>query len=231
MPPRDRTKRRVAPRQERARASVEAILTAAEMVLRDEGFARATTNRIAARAGVNVALVYRYFAGKEAIVGALIERVANTTYDAVRRALAENALEPLPVALRAMFDALVHPPGIHPALHRELVEHVDITKRRQLVHDVSGRAMALFASFLEERSAELRALPDFEAAMFVLQHAIEASTHAAAFYRPGSLSVDRALDALTELVVRGLLPLPEPGGREFAATNASLPYANHRVGR
>ena len=32
---------------------------------------------IGALAGVNVALVYRYFAGKEAIVGALIERHAD----------------------------------------------------------------------------------------------------------------------------------------------------------
>src|SRR4051812_13641023 len=110
MPPRDRTKARRAPRQERARASVDAIVTAAEQILVEEGFARATTNRIAARAGVNVALVYRYFAGKEAIVGALIERSAERTYEAVRSALASNAETPLPVAMRAMVDALVSTP-------------------------------------------------------------------------------------------------------------------------
>jgi hypothetical protein len=40
--------------------------------------------------------------------------------------------------------------------------------------------------------------------MFVLQHAIEATTHAAAFYRPDGLSVERVLESLTDLVVNAL---------------------------
>lgn len=210
MPPRDRTKLRVAPRQERARASVDAILTAAEQVLREEGFARATTNRIADRAGVNVALVYRYFAGKEAIVGALVERAAETTYDAVRSALTENASAPLSTALRAMVDALVNTRGLHPAVHRELVEHVDITRRRQVVHDLRVRAGALFSAFLAERSADLRPIADREAVHFVLEHALEAAAHAAAFYRPDGLTSERVVDALVELVMRVLAPVRDP---------------------
>jgi AcrR family transcriptional regulator len=208
MPPRDRTRRRVTPTQARAQASIDAILTAAELLLREEGFARATTNRIATRAGVNVALVYRYFAGKEAIVGALIERVAEATYEAVRRALVEHARAPLPTAVRALLDALVDTPSA-PALHRELVEHVDVARRRQLVHELRSRIAAQFAELLVRRRAELRPLADRDATMFVLQHAIEAATHAAAFYRPDGLSIERTLDALTELVTRALLPVAD----------------------
>jgi AcrR family transcriptional regulator len=211
MPPRDRTKRRVAPRQERARASVDAILTAAEQVLREHGFARATTNRIADRAGVNVALVYRYFAGKEAIVGALIERGANATYQAVQRALAEGEALPFPLAVRRVFETLVAPPGLDPVLHRELFEHVDVTRRRQVLHSVRTRLSELFAAFLEQRAGDMRPLTDREALVFVLQHAIEAATHAVAFYRPDELDRERALDALVELVTRALLPVRDPG--------------------
>ena len=64
MPPRDRTRRRRQPTQARAHDTVEAILVAAARVLEQEGYSRATTNRIADVAGVNIALLYRYFAGK-----------------------------------------------------------------------------------------------------------------------------------------------------------------------
>jgi len=220
MPIRDRTKRRVAPKQARAHASIDAILEAAEILLREEGFAGATTNRIAERAGVNVALLYRYYAGKEAIVGALIERAAEATQATVRQVLADNALAPLPVAIRALLGALVATPG-DPALHRELVEHVDATKRRQLVHELRAQLAAEFSRFMAGRRAELRPLADREATMFVLQHAIEAATHAAAFYRPDSLSLERVLDALAELVLRTLRPTATRGGDAPAAPAAA----------
>src|SRR3954467_10150614 len=107
MPPRDRTKRRIIPTQRRAQVRADAILTAAEQLLREQGFARMTTNRIAQRAGVNVSLVYRYFAGKEAIVGALIERFAEQTLDAARAVLIEQAGVPLASGVRALLSVLV----------------------------------------------------------------------------------------------------------------------------
>jgi AcrR family transcriptional regulator len=212
MPAKDRTRRRATPRQARAQASVEAILIAAEIVLREHGFARATTNRIAARAGVNVALVYRYFAGKEAIVGALIERAAERTYEAVRAALEASAAAPLATMLRAMLEAMVETPGLDPALHRELVEHVDVARRRRVVEALRARAGALFVDALARRArpgrgrSAARTRGDREAAMFVLQHALEAAAHAVAFYRPATLPRERAIDALVELAMRALAP-------------------------
>ncbi|MDB4974610.1 MAG: TetR family transcriptional regulator [Myxococcaceae bacterium] len=206
MPPRDRTKRRVSPTQDRALASVDAILDAAELVLAEHGYARTTTNGIAARAGVNVALLYRYFAGKEAIVGALIERHADTTYAAVRSALEGQPGATLPSAVRALLEALVVTPG-EPALHRALVEQIDATKRRLVVQDLRARMELLWSEFLTQHGSELRPLVDPQATMFVLQHAIEAATHAAAFYRSDELSLERALDALTEMVLRNLVPV------------------------
>ena len=192
------------PHQDRALASVDAILVAAEQVLLDEGFARATTNRIAARAGVNVSLVYRYFAGKEAIVGALVERASARTYEAVERALADTATAPLPEVIGALVDALVSTPGMDPGLHRELVEHVDVTPRRDAIHTLHDRVSTLFAAMLASRSQELRVFADQEAVMFVVEHATAAAAHAAAFYRPDGLTAQRARDALVEMVLRTL---------------------------
>lgn len=47
---------------------MEAIVTAATQLLEESGLESFTTNRIAQRAGVGVASVYRYFATKEAII-------------------------------------------------------------------------------------------------------------------------------------------------------------------
>ena len=95
-------------------------------------------------------------------------------------------------------------------LLQTVVEHVDISKRRELVRELGDKLSLVMFEFLAQRSAELRVLPDAQATFFVLQHALEAATHAAAFYRPEGLTLERALDALTDLVIRTLSPLEAP---------------------
>ena len=62
------------PRQERSRATVEAILEAAAQVFERHGYAAGTTNRIAERAGVSIGSLYQYFPNKDAILVALVEQ-------------------------------------------------------------------------------------------------------------------------------------------------------------
>jgi AcrR family transcriptional regulator len=57
-----------------ARATFEAIVTAAERVLIADGIDGLTTNRVAEIAGVGIGSVYQYFPNKHAIVAALFER-------------------------------------------------------------------------------------------------------------------------------------------------------------
>lgn len=181
-------------------------MAAAEQLLREQGFARMTTNRIAARAGVNVALVYRYFAGKEAIVAALIDRFTQATLQGFERVLGAHADAPLPVVIRARLEVLVATPGV-PELHRELFEQIDLTKRRAHVQAQTAAMTRAMAQLLARRSAELRVPLDLEATQFVLEHATFAATHAISFYRPAELSRDRALDALAGMIGRALLPV------------------------
>lgn len=63
-------------KQARSAVTIQAILDAASQVLISEGYARASTNRIAERAGFSVGTLYQYFDDKEDVYREMIERSA-----------------------------------------------------------------------------------------------------------------------------------------------------------
>lgn len=79
------------PSQSRAQSTANAIITAAEQLLVQVGYARASTNAIAQRAGVSVGSLYQYFANKEAVFRAIIQRHSDEVKPEVCRALEEMA--------------------------------------------------------------------------------------------------------------------------------------------
>src|SRR5688500_6627263 len=87
------------PRQARAQATVEAIVKATSHVLVEEGYDRASTNRIAHAAGVIIGSLYQYFPSKEALVAALVETHVERMCDALTQSLAME--QPADLAGRA----------------------------------------------------------------------------------------------------------------------------------
>src|SRR6201991_908468 len=73
------------PKQKRSRERVEAILNAASELFAEVGYESATIIEIAARADTSVGSMYQFFANKEAILYAIIER-----YVAAASAVFEN---------------------------------------------------------------------------------------------------------------------------------------------
>lgn len=61
------------PKQSRSRATVDTILEASVRVLVDVGYPRATTRRIADRAGVSIGSLYQFFSSKDEIYAAVLE--------------------------------------------------------------------------------------------------------------------------------------------------------------
>ena len=104
---RRRSTRRV-PAQERAQATVEAMLDAAIKLLKRRGASSITTNRIAETAGVSIGSVYQYFPNKRAIFIALHERHIAQVDSMIQRCMtdaAEATLEEfVAVLLRGMIE-------------------------------------------------------------------------------------------------------------------------------
>ena len=81
-------KRRI-PVQRRSRERVERILEAAEQLVVRAGVEALSTRAVADRAQVPVATLYQYFAGREAIIRALIERHISSMDARIAAALSE----------------------------------------------------------------------------------------------------------------------------------------------
>lgn len=109
--------------QKRSRLTVRALLDATARVLVKEGFAKASTNRIAEVAGVSVGSLYQYFPSKEALVATLIDRHNQQVMQAVRGELAAVVNSPLAQAVRKLVAA-VKAHRIDPRLHRVLTEQI-----------------------------------------------------------------------------------------------------------
>jgi AcrR family transcriptional regulator len=200
------TKPRKDAAQERSRATVDALVEATARILVRDGFDRASTNRIAAEAGVSVGSLYQYYPGKEALVAAVFERHNCDLMRVARKALADIVEQPLDVGVRRMVAAAVEGHRVDARLHRVLAEQ---TPRSGALEDrapLNGEAYGLFRAYLEAHRDELRAL-DLDLATFLCVTAIEAVTHTAVLHRSEFLSdeaVETLIDEAARLVLRYL---------------------------
>lgn len=62
------------PRQRRAIATVDALIEAATYILSREGLGGFTANKVAEKAGVNIASLYQYFPNKEALIFHIVQQ-------------------------------------------------------------------------------------------------------------------------------------------------------------
>jgi AcrR family transcriptional regulator len=120
---RSATSPRKRPRQERSRETVRAILEAAARVFEAEGLDGATTDRIAARAGVSVGSLYQYFPNKDALLAALGRCHLIEAWRALAPALDALADGPPPeTALPQLVRGVVGLHATRSRLHRMLFE-------------------------------------------------------------------------------------------------------------
>ena len=202
---RPRTVPRKRPRQERSRATTDALLTATARLLVKVGFDRASTNRIAAEAGVSVGTLYQYFPSKEALVAAVIERHMDEMLAVLEGSMERLAGASMETVVRELVGVMVRAHAVDPMLHRVLVEQIPRVGRMDRVHDVERRFLAVAKLWLEAHAHEVRP-KDLELAAFIAMTAVEAITHAAVIHHPERTAsrAEELIEETTELVVRYL---------------------------
>jgi AcrR family transcriptional regulator len=141
-------------RRRDAAATREALLTAARTLLSEHGVEGTSTRDVAARAGVNQALVYRYFGSKEK----LFAEAAGRGWDTADTVTVDVPLKDLPRALleRALNVGAEHPgdlSGLVTAANDDMIravvrERIERAFDEQLAPRLSGEDRELRAELL-----------------------------------------------------------------------------------
>ena len=207
------TLKRKSPKQARSKATVEAILEATARVLVDDGFDRATTNRIAEVAGVSVGSLYQYFPNKRALVRALLDRHHAEAVAMLPPGLADGAPTPLRKRIRLAVDWWLAAHAQDPALHavlsdvgREIYGPEHVRHLEKLYH---RRLRGILANHADEVAPT-----NLDIAAFILAQTLEALTHGAVVHHPELLANEELADEMTALITGYLC-------REDAAARAS----------
>ena len=193
--------------QKRSQATVEALLDATARVLTREGYDRASTNRIAATAGVSVGSLYQYFPNKEALVAALVARHNREMLELLRHALKEVASLDLATAMREVVRAAVDAHLVDAALHRVFAEQVPRMGQLAKIEALRQEVFLMVRTYLEERRNEI-SVRDLDAATSICVTTVDALTHEFVINKPDALDGDRDrfIDEVTQLIVGYLQP-------------------------
>jgi AcrR family transcriptional regulator len=202
------------PRQERAKWTVDAILQAAAEVIDSVGWADASTNRIAERAGVSIGSLYQYFGNKQAILDSLLERHYRDIHAIVERNLIAIADPELPLleGLRRLFEDLVelhrNDPVVARVLSTAVPHHTTAPDGEQQSGHDHGQLVKLLASRPDVT------VPDLATAARIVEITIGSLTRWMVHEAPPSTDLDRFIDQAASMVAGYL------GGRQ-AISNES----------
>jgi AcrR family transcriptional regulator len=171
-----RLKPRKVPRQARAKATCDAIVSAAAQVFAAHGFEDGVVARIAEVAGVSIGSLYQYFPTKDALIAAVRERASAEIIADLEPALVRLAGEPIRAGAVRLAALLIEAHGRHVDLIRALVASPQPGEP-----DSSREFMARLHTgvrfYLEAHRAELRAM-DLDLATTVLIAAVDGALRA-----------------------------------------------------
>jgi AcrR family transcriptional regulator len=197
------------PQQRRAQETVEAILEATARVLKGIGYDALTTNKVADAAGVSVGTLYQYFPGKDALLIALMLRVAEKQRADFLASLERLKDAPIADAIAGVLDSILAQTEVDPALSAALMNELPRAGDLGAVmaHNEAHTAKPLRA-YLASRRDEL-AVEDLDTAVFLLTHSVQPLLHRVAASRP-SPQRRRAIFRELQAMLLGYLVGPRP---------------------
>ena len=188
---------RKAPRQTRARQTVDCILDAAAYILAERGLDGFTTNHIAERAGVNISSLYQYFPNKIAILKALQARHIATPDVAYAQGLERLRGQPLEEIVRSLVDVALNMHAANPTMQKLFLDTLPRQTRRPH-DDFEADRIAKLAAILLPKS---RASRNPDMMMFIARHALTSVVHEAVCERSEWLTDPAFREELVAMLV------------------------------
>lgn len=207
-----RTTPRKLPQQDRSKLTVDAILTATAHILTEEGYDKASTNRIAERAGISIGSLYQYFPNKESLTVALRERHVSSMMAVIELKLRDLFDAPIEVVLPEIVKASIAAHALDPTLHKVLHEQVPRLSGTESENRITDLLQAYLAKQCESIQPQ-----NLDYIVFVVERTIEALTHAAAIehsdlLQDGQLEQEISQILLSYLTQRFAQPASAPAG-------------------
>ncbi|WP_296444317.1 TetR/AcrR family transcriptional regulator [Rhodoferax sp. UBA5149] len=196
-------KPRKAPRQARSKATVDVLLDATARVLVSDGYAGASTNRIAEKAGVSIGSLYQYFPSKQALVTALRRRHAEQMLAMLAHMGAGAAEASAADAVKILVHAVIAAHRVDPQLHRVLGQEVPRPYATDGRTDIESDMRALTKTLLQAHRAHILP-PDLDLASLMLFHTVESLVHAAVIDGRPAFTVDILEQEICTVVLRYL---------------------------
>lgn len=198
------------PNQERARDTVENIVTATAHILEKDGFEKISTNRIADKAGVSIGSLYQYFPTKEAIFSFMMERYVKSQTEMVDKLIEErksdqNLKETVRIIISSIMDS-----KIKQARFQKMFAHKVLSfGGYESLNRQDDHLIAVFRKYLEPFGNEVRK-ENLDIALYFVIQSVKALPIAILFQNKIKISDPRVTDELVELVYRYL---KKEGGR------------------
>ena len=187
------------PTQQRSRDTVVKIVDAAVVVLTEQGYDQASTNRIAAAASVSPGTLYGYFNDKDDIVFAVIERVVDGFGEAIAPTLRAAASLPEDESTRVVLDAVLTELQARAPLIEAFVDRVPAERYAPQLDQLRLRVSDIAFQLLAARRPGTD-LADLERATWFAVRTIEHLTVRYVILRP-PIEREAFLDELTRTVL------------------------------
>ncbi|MCV0424280.1 MAG: TetR family transcriptional regulator [Roseibium sp.] len=217
------------PKQLRSRMMVEVTIEAARQVFAEHGFEAATTNQIAARAGISIGSLYQYFPNKDALILEVQKAHHGEVLSVIRAAMDRSRNQPLKTAIRTIIGANLNLHLRTPQLHAAFEEWIP-TQSRHVDRDSFQNEMAkTIGDFLASRP-EIPNNSNLDSLIFVIMNMVRSIMHAAVQDNKAHHDRDRILTHLSDSIL-GCLPVVDHVAEQMDAGSSHLPGADSSSSR
>ncbi len=192
------------PNQDRAKDTVENIVTATAHILEKDGFEKISTNRIAERAGVSIGSLYQYFPTKESIFSFMMERYVKSQTELIDRIMEERKSEKdLREIIKVIISAIMVSKIQQARFQKMFAQKVLSFAGYESLNRQDEHLINLFKKYLEPFGKEVRK-ENLDISLYFVIQSIKVLPIAILYQDKIKLNDPRVTDELIELVYRYL---------------------------